>query len=55
MMVASVMPMQSAEMPPTAGQLQACGQQYAAYNTLMTKWATLKAKVNGPAVTAAKP
>jgi len=53
-LVASVMPMQSAEMPPTAAMLQACTQQEAAYTALMAKWAALKAKVNGPPA-AAKP
>jgi photosystem II stability/assembly factor-like uncharacterized protein len=48
-MVAAVMAMQSAEMPPTAAQLQACSQQAAAYTALMAKWTALKAKVNGPA------
>jgi hypothetical protein len=54
-MVASVQPMQSSEMPPTAAQLQACSQQETAYTALMAKWTALKAKVNGaPATAAAK-
>jgi len=48
-MVAAVMPMQSSEMPPTAAQLLACGQQEAAYTALMANWTALKAKVSGPA------
>jgi hypothetical protein len=52
-MVSSVLPMQSSELPPTAVQLEACAQQQAAYTTVMTKWAALKAKVNGPAAPAA--
>ena len=51
-MVGAVMAMQSAEMPPTAAQLQACSQQAAAYTSLMAKWAALKAKVSGAAASA---
>jgi hypothetical protein len=55
LLVGAVQPMQSSEMPATAAQLQACDQQEAAYNTLIAKWAALKAKVNGgPAPAAAK-
>jgi hypothetical protein len=36
--------MQTAEMPPTAAELAACAKQQAAYATLMTKWAVLKAR-----------
>jgi len=53
-MVAAVMSMQGSEMPPTAAQLRACSEQQAAYTALMAKWAALKAKINGPAVPAAK-
>ncbi len=53
-MVAAVMPMQGAEMPPTAAQLQACTQQDAAYTTLMAKWSALKSKLTPPPHAAAK-
>jgi photosystem II stability/assembly factor-like uncharacterized protein len=53
-MVVAVTPMQSSEMPPTAAQLLACGQQEAAYTALMAKWTALKAKVNGPAAPAGR-
>ncbi|HWC99970.1 MAG TPA: hypothetical protein VG456_24590 [Candidatus Sulfopaludibacter sp.] len=53
-LVASVQPMQSAEMAPTAAELQACTQEGAAYTAVMAKWAALKAKVNGVAAPAAK-
>jgi photosystem II stability/assembly factor-like uncharacterized protein len=43
-MVAAVMGMQASEMPPTAGEIQACSRQEAAYTALMAKWAALKAK-----------
>ena len=43
-MVAAVMGMQASEMPPTAGELQACSRQEAAYTAVMAKWAALKAK-----------
>ena len=46
-MVSSVMPMQSAELPPTAVELQACAHQEGAYTALMAKWTALKAKVSG--------
>jgi len=42
-MVAAVMGMQAAEMPPTALELQACSRQQTAYSALMTKWTALKA------------
>jgi len=42
LLVASVMGMQGAEMPPTAVQLETCRKQEAAYTALMAKWATLK-------------
>jgi hypothetical protein len=38
------MGMQASEMPPTAAELQACGQQQAAYAAVMAKWAALKTK-----------
>jgi hypothetical protein len=44
-MVASVMTMQGAELPPTASQLEACAHEEAAYTALLAKWAALKAKV----------
>ncbi|MDR3700540.1 MAG: glycoside hydrolase [Candidatus Sulfopaludibacter sp.] len=54
-MVGAVQAMQGSEMPPTAAELHACSQQEAAYNTLMAKWSTLKAKASGaPAPAAAK-
>ncbi|HXA51256.1 MAG TPA: hypothetical protein VNV86_13165, partial [Candidatus Acidoferrum sp.] len=43
-MVASVMPMQSSELPPTAAQLEACAREESAYTALMAKWAALKTK-----------
>ena len=43
-MVAAVMGLQAAEMPPTAAQLKACAQQEAAYTALMAKWNALKLK-----------
>jgi photosystem II stability/assembly factor-like uncharacterized protein len=42
-LVSSVMPMQGAEMPPTATELAACAKQEAAYTSLMAKWAAIKA------------
>jgi hypothetical protein len=51
-MVGAVMGMQSAEMAPTAAQLQACSQQAADYASLMAKWTALKAKVSGAAASA---
>jgi photosystem II stability/assembly factor-like uncharacterized protein len=48
-MIASVMGMQAAEMPPTAAELDAAHKQQAAYTALMAKWAALKASVSGPA------
>jgi hypothetical protein len=41
-MVASVMPMQSSEFPPTAAQLEACAQEEAAYTAVMARWTSLK-------------
>jgi photosystem II stability/assembly factor-like uncharacterized protein len=41
-LVTAVMPMQGAEMPPTAAELQACTKQEAAYTTLMAKWMAIK-------------
>jgi len=49
LMVGAAMGMQGSEMAPTAAQIQACGQQQAAYAAVMAKWAALKAKVNGGA------
>ncbi len=45
LLVASVMPMQAAEMPPTATELQAAAKQTAAYTSVMAKWAALKVKI----------
>jgi len=45
MMVGAVQGMQSAEMPPTAVELQACSKEEAAYTALMAKWTALKATV----------
>jgi len=47
-LVTAVMPMQAAEMPPTASMLDAWRQQDAAYTALMAKWVALKAKIAGP-------
>jgi photosystem II stability/assembly factor-like uncharacterized protein len=44
-LVAAVMPLQASEMPPTAAELKACQDRQAEFTTLMTKWTTLKAKV----------
>jgi photosystem II stability/assembly factor-like uncharacterized protein len=44
-LVAAVMPMQGAEMPPTASELEACAKQEAAYTTVMAKWTAIKATV----------
>jgi photosystem II stability/assembly factor-like uncharacterized protein len=51
-MVSAVMPMQGADMAPTAAQLRACARQDAAYTALMAKWTALKAKANPPAAAA---
>ncbi len=53
-LVAAVQAMQGSEMPPTAAELHACSQEEAAYNTVMAKWAALKAKANGTPAPAAK-
>ncbi len=42
-MIAAAMAMQGSEMPPTAAQIDACHREQQAYDTLMAKWATLKA------------
>jgi hypothetical protein len=52
-MIASVMTMQSSELPPTAAQLEAVAGEEVAHAALMAKWVALKAKVNGPPVGAA--
>jgi len=41
-MIAAVMGMQAAEMPPTALELAVCTRQEAAYTALMAKWTALK-------------
>jgi hypothetical protein len=43
-LVGSVMPMQAADMPPTAAELAVCAKQQAAYTALVVKWAALKAE-----------
>jgi photosystem II stability/assembly factor-like uncharacterized protein len=48
-LVAAVMPMQSAEMAPTAAQIEAANQRASEYAAVMAKWAALKLKLNGPA------
>jgi len=48
-MVASVMPMQASEMPPTAVQLKACADRQTAYTAVMARWTALRAKIAGPA------
>jgi hypothetical protein len=47
-LVASVMPMQASELPPTAPELRACHEQEAAYAALMERWTAFKARVNSP-------
>jgi photosystem II stability/assembly factor-like uncharacterized protein len=42
-LVASVMPMQSSEMPPTLIELETCKKEQSAYAALMAKWSALKA------------
>ncbi len=44
-LVSALMPMQGAEMAPTAAQLDACQKQQAAYNSLMAKWTAIKTSV----------
>jgi hypothetical protein len=41
-LVSAAMPMQSAEMAPTAAQLEGCQKQQAAYTSLMAKWTAIK-------------
>jgi hypothetical protein len=41
-LVASVMPMQASELPPTAAQLEACKRQIVEYRTVMAKWNALR-------------
>jgi hypothetical protein len=52
LLIASVMPMQSSEMPPTAVELENVRKQQAAYTSLMAKWSALKTRAGG--ATAAK-
>jgi hypothetical protein len=52
-MIAAVMGMQGAEMPPTATALQACSKEEAAYTSLMAKWSAAKARVGGAGAGAA--
>ena len=39
------MPMQAAEMAPTAAQLKACQDRQAEFTALMAKWNALKVKL----------
>jgi len=48
-MIAAVMGMQASEMPPTAAELQSCSQEQAAFQSVMAKWAALRAKAAAPA------
>jgi len=48
-LIASVMAMQSSEMPPTAAQLDSCKKQESAYAALMEKWSALRTGTNGTA------
>jgi len=48
-LVASVMPMQSSELPPTTAQITAATKAQADYTALMARWTALKAKGNPPA------
>jgi hypothetical protein len=45
-LVASVMPMQSSELPPTTAQITAATKAQADYTALMARWTALKAKGN---------
>jgi len=54
-MIAAVMGMQGAEMPPTATALQACTREEAAYTSLMAKWSAVKARVGGGGAAGGKP
>jgi len=45
LVVGAVMPLQSAELPPTASELQACTKQQTAYTAVMAKWQSLKPKL----------
>lgn len=45
LLMGAVMPMQGAEMAPTATQLENCKKQEATYNAVMTKWTALKATI----------
>jgi photosystem II stability/assembly factor-like uncharacterized protein len=49
-MVAAVMPMQGAEMAPTAAQLKACQDRQAEFTALMAKWNALKLKLKAAGV-----
>jgi len=44
-LIGAVMPMQGAEMAPTAVQLENCKKQEAAYAAVMAKWTALKATI----------
>ena len=48
-LIAAIMPMQGAEMAPTAVELSACNQAREAYATVMAKWGALRAKASGQA------
>ncbi|MGD1092880.1 MAG: glycoside hydrolase [Bryobacteraceae bacterium] len=47
-LIGSVMPMQAAEMPPTASELATCEKQLAAYAALMARWTALKTEAAKP-------
>ena len=49
-LVAAVMPMQAAEMPPTAAQLKACTERQAEFAAVMAKWNALKLKLKAAGV-----
>ena len=46
-LIAAVMPMQAAEMAPTAMELTACNKAREEYGTVMAKWGALRARANG--------
>jgi photosystem II stability/assembly factor-like uncharacterized protein len=49
-MVAAVMPMQAAEMPPSAAVLAVCQQRQAEFSALMAKWTALKVRLKAAGV-----
>jgi hypothetical protein len=44
------MPMQAAEMAPTAAQLKACTERQAEFAAVMAKWNALKLKIKAAGV-----